>query len=87
MEGRICRWLLLFHEFNFEVIVKSGRLNVGPDHLSRLENGENGGPLDDQLLDADLFRVEEIPDYLEQTKIYLTTGQCPEEYTTTQKGT
>ena len=64
LEGRICRWLLLFQEFTFEVIVKPGRLNVGPDHLSRLENRENGGSLDDQLLDADLFRVEAIPDYL-----------------------
>lgn len=27
--GRICRWLLLFQEYDFEVIVKSGRLNAG----------------------------------------------------------
>jgi hypothetical protein len=33
--GRICRWLLLFQEFDFEVVVKPGRLNAGPDHLSR----------------------------------------------------
>lgn len=57
LEGRICKWLLLFHKFTFEVIVKPGRLNVGPNHFSRLENGENGGPLDDQLPDVDLFRV------------------------------
>jgi hypothetical protein len=25
MEGRICRWILLFQEFSFEVIVKLGR--------------------------------------------------------------
>ena len=31
--GEICRWLLLFQEFDFEVIVKPGRLNVGPNHL------------------------------------------------------
>ena len=47
LEGRICRWLLLFQEFTFEVIFKPERLNVGPDHLSRMENGENGGSLDD----------------------------------------
>ena len=28
--GKICRWLLLFQEFDFEVIVKLGRLNSGP---------------------------------------------------------
>jgi len=38
--GKICRWLLLFQEYYFEIIVKPGRLNAGPDHLSRLESGE-----------------------------------------------
>jgi hypothetical protein len=32
--GRICRWLLLFQEFEFEVIIKLGKLNARPDHLS-----------------------------------------------------
>ena len=27
--GRICRWLLLFQEYDFEIIVKPGRLNLG----------------------------------------------------------
>lgn len=35
--GEICRWLLLFQEYDFEVVIKPGRLNVRPDHLSRLE--------------------------------------------------
>jgi len=26
--GRICRWLLLFQEYNFEVFVKPGKLNA-----------------------------------------------------------
>jgi hypothetical protein len=37
LEGTICRWLLLFQEFSFEFIIKMGRCNVAPDHLSRLE--------------------------------------------------
>ena len=40
LRGRICRWSLLFQEFYFEVIVKLGKLNAGPDHLSRVINGE-----------------------------------------------
>jgi hypothetical protein len=28
--GRICRWLLLFQEYDFEVIVKPRKLNAGP---------------------------------------------------------
>jgi hypothetical protein len=38
--GRICRWLLLFQECDFEIIVKPGKMNKGSDHLSRLEHGE-----------------------------------------------
>ena len=34
--GRIFRWLLLFQKYDFEIIVKPGRLNAGPDHLSWL---------------------------------------------------
>ena len=47
--GRICRWLLLFQEYDFEVIVKSGHLNVGPDHLSRIEIGEEPTNLEEEL--------------------------------------
>lgn len=43
LEGRICRRLLLFQEFTFEVVIKPRRLNVGPNHLSRLKSGENKG--------------------------------------------
>jgi len=51
-EGRICRWLMLFQELSFEAIIKLGRCNIGPDHLSGLELGESGREVDDQLLDA-----------------------------------
>ena len=50
--GKICRRLLLFHEYDFEIIVKLGRLKAGPDHLSRLETGEEPVSLEDCLLDA-----------------------------------
>jgi hypothetical protein len=85
LEGRICLWLLLFQEFSFEVIIKPGRCNVGPDHLSRLESGESGRAVDDQLLDADMFRVEAIPKYLKDITIFLSTGVCPETCSATQK--
>ena len=38
--GKICCWLLQFQEFDFEIIVKLGHLNVGPDHLSCIEIGK-----------------------------------------------
>ena len=52
LEGNIFRWLLLFQEFNFEVIVKLGRLNAGPDHLSRIEIGEEPSNKEDVLPNA-----------------------------------
>jgi hypothetical protein len=48
---RICRWLLLFHEYDFNIIVKPRRMNKGPDHLSRLEHGEEMTSLEDTLPD------------------------------------
>ena len=50
--GNIFWWLLLFQEFDFEVIVKPRWLNVGPDHLSRIESGEEPTSLEDNLSDA-----------------------------------
>jgi len=58
--GRICRWLLLFQEYEFEVIVKLGKLNAGPDHLSWFELGEASGNLDENLPDAQLFSIRMV---------------------------
>ena len=64
--GKICRWLLLFQEFDFEIIVKSGHLNVGPYHLSPIEIGEEPMSIEDGLPDAQLFRVGMVDDYYEK---------------------
>jgi len=85
LKGRICRWLLLFLKFSFEVIIKPGKCNVGPDHLSRLESRESGREIYDQLPDVDLFWVETIPEYLEVIAVFLSTRACPETYSATQK--
>ena len=50
--GDICRWLLLFQEFDFEIIVKPGLLNDGHDHLSYIERGEDPTNINDGSLDA-----------------------------------
>ena len=71
--GRICRWLLLFQEYDFEIIVKLGRLNVGPDHLSRIDSGEEPSNLDDNLPDAPLFSIQIVDDYYADIIQFLTT--------------
>ena len=50
--GRICRWLLLFQEYYFEIIVKPGKLNAIPDHPSRIDSGEEQSNLEDNFPDA-----------------------------------
>lgn len=52
MGGRIFRWLLLFQKYDFEVIVKLGRLNAGLDHLSHIEMGEEPTSLEEGLPDV-----------------------------------
>jgi hypothetical protein len=61
--GHICRWLLLFQEYDFEIIVKPGRMNKGPNHFSRLEHGEEPTNLEDTLLDAQLLAIRKIDDH------------------------
>jgi len=61
--GIIYRWLLLFQEFDFEVVVKHGRLNAGPDHLSRITNGEEPSSLEDNFPNAQLFLVHIVDEY------------------------
>ena len=53
--GNIFHWLLLFQEFDLEIIVKLGRLNASPKHLSRIEIGEEPTNIDDGFPDAQLF--------------------------------
>jgi hypothetical protein len=58
--GRICRWLLLFQEFDIEVIVKPGKLNAGLDHLSRITNEEEPTNLEDNFPDTKLFSFQVV---------------------------
>ena len=52
LEGKICLWILLFQEFYFEIIVKLCHLNVGLEHLSQIETGEDPINIEDGLPDA-----------------------------------
>jgi hypothetical protein len=60
--GRICQRLLIFHKFDFEVIVKPGKLNARPDHLPRVTIGEEPTNLEDNFPDAKLFSVQIVDD-------------------------
>ena len=76
----ICWWLLLFQEFHFEVIVNSGQLNSGPNHLSRIESGEEPGNLDDSLPGAQLFAITMFDDHYKDIIQFLSMDYAPAEF-------
>jgi hypothetical protein len=83
--GRIYRWLLLFQEFDFEAIVKLGKMNAGLDHLSRITNGEEPTNLEDNFHDGQLFSVQVTDEYFADIIEYLSIGIAPQEFNTTHK--
>ena len=86
--GKICRWLLLFQEFDFEVIVKPGQLNVGVDYLLRIEIGEEPTSLKDNFPDAQVFPIHMMDDHNSKLNAIihlLSTGYAPEGLYTNQK--
>jgi hypothetical protein len=83
--GRICRWLLLFQEYDFEIIVKPGRMNKVLDHLSRLEHGEEPTSLEDTLPYAQLLAIRNIDDHFADIVQFLSTGMALAEYRIPQK--
>lgn len=50
--ARIFRWLLLFQEYDFEVIVNLEQLNRGPNHLSCIETREDRTNFQEALPDT-----------------------------------
>ena len=79
--GKICRWLLLFQEFDFEVIVKPSQVNVGPDYLSRIETGEETTIMEDNLPNAQLFAITVVDKKFEAITHLLSTGYAPKGFT------
>jgi hypothetical protein len=65
------------------VIVKPGKLNAGPDHLSRVTNGEEPTNLEDNFLDAQLFSVQVDDEYFVDIIEYLSIGTVPKKISTT----
>ena len=65
--------------------MKLGRMNDGPDHLSKIETGEEHTNIEDGLPDAQLFRVEMADGHYAPIIQFLLTGVALEELSTSQK--
>ena len=83
--GKISRWLLLFHDFDFEIVVKLGWLNVGIDHLSRVENEEEPANIYDGLPNAQLFLFDITNDHYAPIIQFLSIGVSLVDMSTSQK--
>jgi hypothetical protein len=83
--GRICRWFLLFRKYDFEVVVKLGKLNARPYHLSHIVSREDAGNLNDNLPGAQLFLVTMVDDYFTDIVQFLSIGMTPSDMTIAQK--
>ena len=57
-------------------MVRPGKLNVGPDHLSRIDIGEELKGVKDDLPDAHLFQIEAVSAELEEIAHFLKDGQA-----------
>jgi hypothetical protein len=65
------------------VIVKPGKLNAGPNHLSRVTNGEEPTNLEDNFHDALLFSVQIVDEYFVDIVEYLGIVFAPQYFSTT----
>ena len=83
--GNIFCWLLIFQEFDFEIIVKLGHLDDGPNHLSQIETCEEPTNIEDGLPDGQFLRVDMVDYYYDQIIQFLATRPTPEDLTTSQK--
>lgn len=65
--------------------MKSGRLNTGPNRLSRIEMGEEPTNLKEGLPDAQLFVIHIADRHFEYVIHFLKIGNASKEYSIQQK--
>ena len=75
--GRITSCLLLLQEFNITIIDRSGKENLVANFLSRINNGGEMSPVNDDFPDEHLFALPTKPPWYADLANYLTTGKLP----------
>ena len=73
LSGRLARWVLLVEEFDYTVEYKPGRMHLQADHLSKLSEDMGTSPIDDRLIDDNLFVVTATPNCYAEIVAFLTT--------------
>ena len=80
LSGRLARWVLLLEEFDYTVEYKPCRMNLQADHLSRLSEDMGTSPIDNSLIDDNLFVVTITPDWYAGIMKFLTTQQYSDNW-------
>jgi hypothetical protein len=91
--GRIARWILLLQEFNYEIVIKSGKANSNADYLSRQRGEESVADISVEFLDefpdlsdVAVFHLNREEDSEFQDIInYLVRSGFPDHFTREQK--
>ena len=78
LSGRLARWVLLLKEFDYTVDYKPCRMHLQADHLSRLSERTRESPIDDRLVDDNIFVVTAKPEWYASIVEFLTTQKLPE---------
>lgn len=79
--GKICRWILLFQEYEFEIIVKIGRLNARLDHLSRIKNDKEPTNIKEGFPNAQHFAVRVADNHFTDIISFFATRVASTKYT------
>ena len=58
-----------------------GQLNLGPDHLSIIESGEEPTSLEDNIPDVQLFAITMFDDQYKYIIHFLIRGYAPSRFT------
>ena len=63
LSERLARWVWLLEEFDYRVEYKPCRMHLQADHLSRLSEEMGDSPIDDRLIDDNLFVLIASPNW------------------------
>jgi hypothetical protein len=93
LSGWIARWILLLQEFNYEVVIKSGKANSNADYLSRQRSEESVADISaefpDEFLDLPEVAVFHLNNEAESEFLdiinYLVKSEFPDHFTREEK--
>ena len=78
-------WVLLLEEFDYTVEYKPGRMHLLADHLSILPEKMGTTPINDSLMNDELFVLTSTRDWYAGIVEFFSTQQLPTEWTKEDK--